>query len=41
MLTNPYWLFQINFLSFIGLEMVSKRNCSIALPGTEVRLTSL
>lgn len=33
-LMNPCWLFLITFLSFVCVEMISRRICSASFPGT-------
>lgn len=35
------WLIPVIFMSFIGLEVVSKRVCTITFPGIKVMLSSL
>ncbi|KAK4827393.1 hypothetical protein QYF61_017798 [Mycteria americana] len=39
-LLNPFWQFP-GTLFFVSLDMISRRICSIFIPGTETKLTSL
>lgn len=38
---TPCWLIPVTFLSFIRLEMASRRICTITFAGIKVRLSSL